>query len=246
MKTRWLTFALLLSAIHASGEPAAWHDTYAAALAAAKKDGRIVMVVLVAPSRDAQGRDLCKKMREETLAEKRVADLVKTRTAPVLYDLAQLVRKRQKLPQAVRTALGSDMPSTVPVVVFLDGKGKRIEVIDGYAPAEKFLPQLEAAAPAPKADERVERGGKSADDYDDLRIAMDALDAALGGMAGQTKDDAPDTPEARAEKLYEAGQTFERLKKRSHAIRAYSECVTQYPKSDAATKARTRLKALRR
>jgi len=232
--------ALSLIIGSAFGGPVPWHATYDGALAAAKKDKRIIMVLLAAPSRDAQGRDLCKKFRDETLTDKRVAELVKARTAPVVYDLAVLVRKREKLPQPVRAALGKDMPSTVPVTVFLDAKGKRLAVIDGYATADVFLPQLQAVTAPAKGSERVERGGKSADDYDDLRVAMDALDAALGGMAGAEGKGDPAT------KLFEAGQTFERLKKKSHAIRAYTECVRKYPKSPEAFKSKKRLTILRR
>ncbi len=238
MRHTVLALLLLSRAALAGAEP--WHESYEKALAAAKKDGRIVMVLLAAPSRDAQGRDLCKTFREKTLTDKRVAALVKARTAPVVYDLAQLVRKRQKLPQAVRSALGSDLPSTVPVTIFLDGKGKKLAVVDGYATADAFLPQLEAVTAPAKGQERVERGGKSADDYDDLRVAMDALDSALGGMAGAAEKGDPAT------RLYDAGQTFERLKKKAHAIRAYTECVKKYPKSPVSAKCRKRLAALRR
>jgi len=132
---------LLLAVLAEAGE-IEYHPTLDAAIEAATKGHQLVMVILVGPGTDPQGRDVCKLFREETLPDSEIAKLIKAHFAPFLVDIAEVRAGRQAIPPAVQACLKPNEPIMVPSALFLDAKCKEVDRIGGYAPPMQYIGQL--------------------------------------------------------------------------------------------------------
>jgi thioredoxin-related protein len=224
--------------------------TYEAAKAAAQANHQFVMIIIVAPGKDKQGREVCKLFREEVLPSEPVAKLIRRCFAPVLVDLTEVKAGRAQVPLVLQ---GQKLEG-LPCVYFVDAEGKGVGKIVGYAEAPNYLPQLKAIAQKlggvalPKearAAERALQRGEDALERKDFRTALDALtSAAEGDLVGADKEKAQrllaQVQAAATEKL-EEGKTLEGEHKLGSAIRAYRACAWGFPGTVAASKAAERL-----
>ena len=230
-----------------------YQASYDAAIAAAKANHVLVMVIIVAPIKDAQGRDIGKAFREEVLPSEPIAKLIQKCFAPVLIDLEKVKTGKQGVPPAVK--LPAQIP--IPYVVFFDGQGQEVGKLGGFAPAQEYLAHLKgiadklATVPLPKEARDAERSakrGRDAMDRKDYRTALDALTSALdAGLAGSDKDQAQRMLaeiQGAATGKFDEGRSFETEKKLGSAIRAYRECAWKFPSTEAAGKATGRLDEL--
>lgn len=245
---------LALEGLWAAAEEVAYHEKFDAAVEAAERGRQLVMVVVVAPVKDKEGRDICQMFREGTLGEEQIAKLIRVHFAPFLLDLGAVREGKQVVPAVVQACFKPNEPISVPQAIFLDAKCKEIDRIMGYAPPQSYLGQLrkvveKAAALVPAKDRReaqraLERG-KQAFQGGDYEAALEALNAALGG--GPPGDDQEaakrmlDEIEERASKLYQEGVDLEAKQKLGSAIRAYRQCARSFKGTEAAEKAAARL-----
>ena len=106
-----------------------WGHDYDAALEAAKKDKKLVMVDLYT---DWCG--WCKKLDKDTFSDKDVE-------ARVTKEFVAVKVNPEKSQQNAK--LAKDFGTTgFPHIVFVDANGKKVSEIDGYLPAAQFLEQL--------------------------------------------------------------------------------------------------------
>jgi len=236
-----------------------YHGSFGSALAAAEKTHQFVMVVLVAPGQDKQGREVCKLFREETLADEKIAELIRRHFAPVVIDLAERRAKNVPLPPVVQSAFKEGEQLSVPTVLFFTAGCTLVDRIVGYAPASDYYAQIKKVAdkaaeavPATsrrQAERALERG-KAAFDRKDFRAAMDALDSALhGGVPSDDLDKARELAEeiqAMAKEKLQEARNLESTEKLGSAIRAYRECARSYKGTDAGKEAAQRLVQLRK
>jgi len=228
------------------------YQPYDAALEAAKKNGQLLMFIVVAPAVDAQGRDFSKLLREEVLPSEPIAKLIQRAFVPILVDLAEVKAGRAKVPPILKL----EGQIQVPVVCFYDVQGKEVGKVLGYAPPEQYYARLKpvadkVAAAVPTKDRRdLERAVKRAQEAvgrEDFRGALEALKDALGGPPGEELDLASRILreiESKANARFDEGQTFDDEKKLGSAIRAYRECARKYEGTEAAGKAKARLAEL--
>lgn len=251
-------FALAAAHLLVAGE-IEYHATLDDAMAAAQKSHQLVMVILVAPSKDLLGRDLCKLLREETLPDTEIAKVISRHFAPVLIDLGALQAKGAPVPQLVQAAFKAGEQVALPTVLFLDAKGAQVDKIVGYAPPVNYLPQLRKVAekgtelvPAKtrRDAERALQRAKDAYERKDFGGALEALKAATeGGAPGEQLDEAKrllDEIQAKAAEKYQQGVNFEGEGKLGSAVRAYQECARTFKGTEEGQKAAKRLVEIRK
>ncbi len=250
--------ALLAVAGGASAGEPDYHATLDAAVEAAEKGRLLVMVVVVAPGADKDGRDVCKLFREETLPEEQIAKLVRRHCAPFLLDLAAVREGRQGVPPVVQACFKPGEPITVPQAIFLDAKCKVVGRILGYAPPQGYIGQIRkvlemAAALVPDNERREARRalerGKEALSKEDYASAYDALNALIGGAPAEDQDAARSLLaqiEAKAGQKLQEGIDLEAKDKPGSAMRAYRECARSFKGTEAAAKAAARLVELQK
>ena len=251
-----LAVAAGLSAVAAEID---YHATYSEARDVAEKQRKFIMVVVVAPGKDGQGRDVCMLLREETLPDEKIAKLIDQFFAPFLLDLAAVQARKQTVPTAVRGCFKQGEPISVPLLLFLDAKGKEVDRIAGYAPAQNYYAQVKKVAdkalelvPAKRRRDvgRAIERGQDAFDREDFNAAMDALEAALtGGVPGEQLERAKDMRaeiETKATERLQEGEDLQAQGKLGSAVRAYRECIRKFRGTDAAEKATDHLIALRK
>ena len=255
-------FALALEAAVAGQVGAGeieYHGTFDAAVEAAEKNRRLIMVIVVGPAKDAMGRDLCKMLREETLPDEQVAKLISRHFAPFLLDIELANQGKQPVPAVIQGCFKPGEQISVPMAIFLDAKCKEVHRIVGYAPAANYLGHLKAVAERalgliPEKERRdVQRAlerGKKAFEEKDFNAAMDALKAAAaGGAPGEDTDTAKrliEEIEAKASEKCQEAEGLEAKGKPGSAVRAYQECARGFKGSEAAAKAAARLVEIRK
>jgi thiol:disulfide interchange protein len=118
--------ALSISAVAAVD----WQNSYAAALARAKKEKKLVMVDIYAtwclP---------CKQLEKETFANKDVEARLSNQVISVKLDLEKILDNAELAKQFAR--------DTIPYVVFLDSDGKKLSEFVGFLTADEFLKELD-------------------------------------------------------------------------------------------------------
>ena len=118
--------ALSISAVAAVD----WQNSYAAALARAKKEKKLVMVDIYAtwclP---------CKELEKETFANKDVEARLSNQVISVKLDLEKILDNAELAKQFAR--------DTIPYVVFLDSDGKKLSEFVGFLTADEFLKELD-------------------------------------------------------------------------------------------------------
>ena len=250
-------FALLAGTSRA--DEIQYHKTFAEAVKAAEEGHLLVMVVLVAPGKDPQGREVCKLLREEVLPSEPIAKLIREHFAPYLLDLTEVQAKRQALPDPVKAAFKPNEPISVPMALFFDPKFALVDKIAGYAPAENYIQLVRKAAEKAKGQvpasarqevkQALERG-KAALDQDDYNAAFDALNAALGGgVPGEDREAAlrlAEQIQAKADEKLDAAKALEAQGKLGSAIRAYRDCARRFKGTRSAKDAAERLVELRK
>jgi len=241
-----------------AGEPE-YHASLDEALEAAGRSHKSVMVILVAPGKDPQGREVCKLFRDETLSDEQIAALVQRHFEPVLIDLGEFQAQKKPIPLAIRAAFKQGEQISVPLVLVFDAKCKELDRIVGYAPPGQYLPQLKktvekAVGPIPEktrrdAERSLERG-KEAFSQKDFNAAMDALEAALtGGVPPEQLDTARQLAaeiQAKATEALQQARDFEAEQKLGSAIRAYRDCARRFKGTKAAKEAAARLVEMRK
>ena len=273
---RWRASVVVAVAVAACGvglaEEIDYHDSFDAALAAAKENQQLVMVVVVAPNHESSA-----KMKSDVLASEPVAKLIRQYFAPVVVDLGELRAGRQKLPEPLKARYlkGDQLHMPMPCAVFYDRDGKQVTklaqfVIDqkgttrwfdelpGSLRPESFHTVLKTlsdkVAKARPARERRDmtrymRRGQEALEHQDYRTAIAALQAVVAeGLPGEERDLATrllaEIDQKALVKL-EDGKALEAERKLGSAVRAYRDCVRDFHGGKAARKAAARLKALR-
>ena len=269
----WLALALLAVGALAQGQKIEYHATYEEALEAAKERQQLVMVIIVSPT-----CGYCKKLKEEVLTSGPIVKLVGRCFAPVLVDMGEVQAGRQKLPDPVKAKYlqGNQLKIPgVPLVVFVDSKGKLVEklfeltvdqagtkkwfdALPGYQPPERYHTLLKmvsekvtkAGPPKKRRDvARAMRRGQEALERKDYRTAIAALNAVVeDGPPGEERDLASRLlaeVDQKALVKLEDGKALEAEEKLGSAIRAYRECVHGFHGSKSAEQATARLKALR-
>lgn len=254
-----LALALVAAlALRAAAGEATYHASLDAAAEAAGKNRQLVMVVVVAPAQDKDGRDICQAFRQETLGEEQIARLVERHFAPFLLDIAAVREGKQAVPPAVQACFKQGEAIRIPQAIFLDAKCREVDRIVGYAPPQGYIGQLrkvveKAVALIPEKDRRearraLERGRKALEAKDHA-AAMEALRVAVAlGGPGDDADAARGLMaqvEEVAEKPYLAAQDLEGQGKLGSAIRAYRECARGFRGTEAGSKAAARLAELR-
>ena len=118
--------ALSISAVAAVD----WQNSYAPALARAKKEKKLVMVDIYAtwclP---------CKQLEKETFANKDVEARLSNQVISVKLDLEKILDNAELAKQFAR--------DTIPYVVFLDSDGKKLSEFVGFLTADEFLKELD-------------------------------------------------------------------------------------------------------
>jgi len=251
--------SMALIALGAGAAELEYHDKFDSAVEAAEKNRQLVMVVVVAPVKDKEGRDLCKMFREETLPEEQMAKLIKRHFAPFLLDVGAVQAGKQAVPPVLQACFKPNEQISVPLAIFLDAKCKEVHRIAGYAPPAGYIGLLrkvleKVAEAVPEKDRRdaqraLERGKKALDDKD-FAAAMDALKALVDGGATPADADAAkelmNQVEAKASDALEAAEALEGKQKLGSAVRAYQECARGFKGTDAAAKAAARLVEIRK
>lgn len=107
-----------------------WQNSYASALARAKKEKKLVMVDIYAtwclP---------CKQLEKETFANKDVEARLSNQVISVKLDLEKILDNAELAKQFAR--------DTIPYVVFLDSDGKKLSEFVGFLTADEFLKELD-------------------------------------------------------------------------------------------------------
>ena len=107
-----------------------WQNSYATALARAKKEKKLVMVDIYAtwclP---------CKQLEKETFANKDVEARLSNQVISVKLDLEKILDNAELAKQFAR--------DTIPYVVFLDSDGKKLSEFVGFLTADEFLKELD-------------------------------------------------------------------------------------------------------
>jgi len=248
----------LLAAPAGAGE-IAYHEKFDAAVEAAEKSRQLVMVVVVAPVTDKNGREICKAFREETLADAQIAKLIRRHFAPFLLDIAAVREGKQAVPPVVQACFKQGEQIQIPQAIFLDAKCKEVHRIVGYAPPQGYIGLLrkaieKALALIPEKDrrdaQRAFERGKQAFAEKDFAAAVDALKTAVAcGVPGDDADAANqllDEVEAKAAEAHQAAVAFEDSEKLGSAVRAYRDCARGFQGTEAAGKAAARLAEIRR
>jgi len=246
-------------AVRAGAREVEYHEKFHAAVEAAEKEHKLVMVVVVAPGKDAQGRDVCKLLREETLPDEQIAKLIRRHFAPFLLDIAAVRQGKQAVPPVVQACFKPNEPLRVPMAIFLDAKCKEVARIAGYAPPANYFGQLEkvvekAVAQIPEGDRREARRaferGKAAFARGDYPAALEALKARVAsGVPGDDADAARamlGEIEGKASARLQEAQGLEAQEKLGSAVRAYRQCARDFKGTEAANQAAGRLVEIRK
>ena len=133
MKRLAMILAVLITAATVHAEAVKWQDDFDKALAAGKKDGKLVVVDVYA---DWCG--WCKKLDREVYADPKVGEKLVKNFVTVKINPEKSSRAAQLARQFGTTGY--------PHIVFVNGDGKKIGKIVGYVPADKFLKQLDKIA----------------------------------------------------------------------------------------------------
>lgn len=246
----------LLAALAGAGE-LEYFETFDKAVEAAEKGRLLVMVVLVAPGTDVQGRDVCKLLREETLPEEQIAKLIRQHFAPFLLDIAQVRAGKLAVPPAVQACFKPNEQLSIPTLLFLDAKGKEVDRIVGYGPPPNYIGQIrkvveKAIALVPEKERRdaqraLERG-KEAAERQDYAAALEALQSAAG-LAGPDAEAAKaliDDIQGKAGAKFLEAENLETQQKLGSALRAYRDCARAFRGTEAAARAAARLAEIRK
>ncbi len=250
--------ALLFAAVGATAAAAEvrYHKSYEAALAAAKKHGQLILIVVEAPIKNQQGVEVCKMFRERVLSRGPVAQLINRCFAPMIFDIPKHRAGKQPIPPGLKL----QGQITLPLLVFLDTNGKEVgrhvanpagllpklqkvtEGLEGAKPAEESsLADVDPAAAVKQAEEAVE--GK---DYGAAMAALrPLLDSEEGGAEIDRAREMASDIEEKAKTVLDEGERLEAVPKLGSAIHAYRRCVRDFHGTASATRAAERLKDLR-
>lgn len=121
-----LLLALLM--LNLFGAEIAWHDTFAAAQAKAKKESKPMLVIIT-----TEQCRWCRKLEATTLSDDEVISKINTYFTPV-----HVTRDKSVYPKTLTAKM-------VPMSYFLDGNGKVIYSIPGYWPTEDYQSILDDA-----------------------------------------------------------------------------------------------------
>jgi len=245
----------LLAAAAGAGE-LEYFETFEKALEAAEKGRLLVMVVIVAPGTDVQGRDVCKLLREETLPEEQIAKIIRQHFAPFLLDIALVRAGKLAVPPAVQACFKPNEQLSIPTLLFLDPKGKEVDRLVGYGPPPNYIGQIrkvaeKAAALVPEKErrdaQRAFERGKEAAERKDYAAALEALQGAAG-LAGPDAEAAKallEDIQGKAGAKFLEAENLETQQKLGSALRAYRDCARTFRGTEAATRAAARIAAIR-
>jgi thioredoxin-related protein len=133
MKWFVATVAGLVIGASAYAESVTWLSDYDKAVAAAKKDSKLVLVDVYT---DWCG--WCKKLDKDVYADPKVSDKLTKGFVAVKINPEKSSRAEELARQ-----FGT---KGYPHIVFVNGDGKKIGEIGGYVPADEFLKQLDKVA----------------------------------------------------------------------------------------------------
>lgn len=134
-------------AVGASAGEVPFHRTYDAALATAKSEGRLILIFVEAPAKNASGGDICRLFREQLLANEQVAQLLRQRFAPMILDLQKVKDGEQKFPPVFKIR----GQFRVPMVTVFSVEGEWLLMHEGFVPAETLLAKLQDLLGLPKS-----------------------------------------------------------------------------------------------
>ncbi len=251
-----LLLASALAGIAAADE-IAFHENYPSALAAAKERGQLLLILVEAPGKNANGVEVCPVFRKEVLGHSKVAPLINRHFAPLILDVPKVKAGQQKIPPVVK------LQGQIRLPMFLVYKpdGELVLKHEGYVQPDQLVPKLKEAAGEVTGKGLAQAKMTEADAADAVARAREAAradDPALalaifravadGAPPGEAQENATRLLDLLAEKAREQVNEAERLEaepKMGTAIRTYRQVIRQFPGTPAAQRAAERLKSLR-
>lgn len=123
-----IILGLLWSVLWLFGGEIAWNDTYAEALAKAKKESKPIMVVIT-----TEQCRWCRKLESTTFSDDAIINRINADFIPV-----HVTRDKSLYPKHLSAKM-------VPMSYFLDSNGKVINSMPGYWPSEDYHSILDDA-----------------------------------------------------------------------------------------------------
>jgi hypothetical protein len=241
----------------AAADDIAFHEDYASALAAAKERGQLLLIVVEAPVKNADGVEVCAAFRKEVLGHSTVAPLINRSFAPLILDVPKVKAGQQKIPPVVKL----QGQIRLPLFLVYTPDGELVLKHEGYVQPDQLLPKLKEAAGEVAGKGLAQAKMTEADAADALARAREAARAedparalailravADGAPPGEAQENATRLLDLLAEKAREQVNEAERLEaepRMGTAIRTYRQVVRQFPGTPAAQRAAERLKSLR-